>query len=209
MLALSVDPSLPGMPARRVDVVMDGSQEWDRELLRQIAKSDTEAYRALFDRYAPTALALALRLVRHRPLAEESVQEAFFEVWRGADRYQESRGSVRAWIMTLVHNRAVDALRRELAQRRRADDASAYDPPVADPAADIAEALDVPKERERVRTALETLPGEQRQVLELMYFDGLSQSQVAERLTIPLGTVKSRAVLAMRKLRTQLTEVER
>jgi RNA polymerase sigma-70 factor (ECF subfamily) len=209
MLALSIDPSLPGLRANRVDLVMDGSQEWDRELLQRIAKSDTEAYRALFDRYAPTALALALRLVRHRPLAEESVQEAFFEVWRGADRYEEARGSVRAWIMTLVHNRAVDALRRELAQRRRADDATAYDPPVDDPAADIAEALDIPKERARVRAALDTLPDEQRQVLELMYFDGLSQTQVADQMTIPLGTVKSRAVLAMRKLRTQLTEVER
>lgn len=209
MLALSVDPTSPGERSRGVDSLMDGSQEWDRELLQRIAKSDTEAYRALFDRYAPTALALALRLVRHRPLAEESVQEAFFEVWRGADRYEETRGSVRAWIMTLVHNRAVDALRRELAQRRRADDATTYDPPVADPAADIAEALDIPKERARVRAALDALPDEQRQVLELMYFDGLSQTQVADQMTIPLGTVKSRAVLAMRKLRTQLTEVER
>jgi RNA polymerase sigma factor (sigma-70 family) len=205
--ALALDPF--SVPTDGADVVMDETRAWDLELLQRIAKSDTEAYRALFDRYAPTALALALRIVRHRPLAEDSVQEAFVEVWRNVDRYDESRGSVRAWIMTLVHNRAVDALRRELAQRRRADEAAGFDQPMVDPAAEIVEALDIPRERARVRTALGTLPVEQRQVLELMYFDDLSQTQVADRLSIPLGTVKSRAVLAMRKLRSQLTEVER
>jgi RNA polymerase sigma-70 factor (ECF subfamily) len=209
MLALEIDPPPANAAAPRAVVVMDAAQKRDRELLQRITRADTEAFRSLFARYAPTALALAIRIVRNRPLAEEAVQEAFLEVWRGPDRYKESRGSVRAWIMTLVHNRTVDALRRELAQRRRADDATAFDPPVTDPAADIVAALDLPTDRARVQAALGTLPAEQRAVLMLMYFDSLTQTEVAERLSIPLGTVKSRAVLAMRKLRSQLIEVER
>lgn len=182
---------------------------WDRQLLGRIAAGDEDAYRALFARYAPTALALALRVIRHRALAEESVQEAFLEVWRDPRRYDERRGSVRAWIMTLVHNRAVDALRREVSQQRRVTDHASREPAADDPVEEVAEAIDLPKERERVREALGSLPDPQREVLTLMYFDGLSQTQVAAKLGIPLGTVKSRALLAMRKLKGRLAEVER
>jgi RNA polymerase sigma factor (sigma-70 family) len=187
---------------------MDDIQRADRALLARISAGDADAYRTLFARYAPTALALALRLVRQRALAEESVQEAFLEVWRKPERYQEARGTVRAWLMTLVHNRSVDALRRELAQRRRVD-ASAFAPVPDEPAADVVDALDLPQERARVRRALDGLPDDQRRVLELMYFDGMSQTDIAAHLSIPLGTVKSRSVLAMRKLRPQFREVER
>jgi len=188
---------------------MDDIQRADRALLARISAGDADAYKTLFARYAPTALALALRLVRHRSLAEESVQEAFLEVWRKPERYQEARGTVRAWLMTLVHNRSVDALRRELAQRRRSDEAAAFASVPDDPASDVVGALDLPKERARVRRALDGLPDDQRRVLELMYFDGMSQTDIAAHLSIPLGTVKSRSVLAMRKLRPQLREVER
>jgi len=195
-------------PGSVVDLTMEAPREHeqDRDLLRRIGRNDAEAYRALFARYAPTAMALAHRVVRQRTLAEESVQETFLQIWRDPDRYQDDRGSVRAWIMTMVHNRAVDALRREVSQRRRSEQAMADDQLVDDPAPEIVDAIDLPGKRAAVRVALGSLPPEQFEVLELMYFGGLSQSQVAAKLSIPLGTVKSRTLLAMRKLKVQLEE---
>jgi RNA polymerase sigma factor (sigma-70 family) len=195
-------------PGSVVDLTMEAPREHeqDRDLLRRIGRNDAEAYRALFARYAPTAMALAHRVVRQRTLAEESVQETFLQIWRDPDRYQDERGSVRAWIMTMVHNRAVDALRREVSQRRRTEQAMADDQLVEDPAPEIVDAIDLPGKRAAVRAALGSLPPEQLEVVELMYFGGLSQSQVAAKLSIPLGTVKSRTLLAMRKLKVQLEE---
>jgi RNA polymerase sigma-70 factor (ECF subfamily) len=195
-------------PGSVVDLTMEAPREHeqDRDLLRRIGRNDAEAYRALFARYAPTAMALAHRVVRQRTLAEESVQETFLQIWRDPDRYHDDRGSVRAWIMTMVHNRAVDALRREVSQRRRTEQAMADEQLVDDPAPDIVDAIDLPGKQAAVRAALGSLPPEQLEVLELMYFGGLSQSQVAAKLSIPLGTVKSRTLLAMRKLKVQLEE---
>jgi RNA polymerase sigma-70 factor (ECF subfamily) len=156
------------------------------------------------------AHALAFRLVRQVQVAEEIVQEAFLAVWRNPDRYDRSRGSVRSWLMGTVHHRAVDAVRREQAQRRRADQASALGPGVEeDPIDDVLAAIDLPRERRLVRKALGQLPDEQREVIQRMYFDGLSQSQIAARTGLPLGTVKSRTLLAMRRLRAHLGEVSR
>jgi RNA polymerase sigma-70 factor (ECF subfamily) len=175
----------------------------DEDLLRLISAGDEDAFRALFRRYAPTALALARRIVRQQTLAEEVMQEVFLSLWREGDRFDTRRGSARAWVMGMVHKRAVDAVRREEAQRRRADDA-ALPEAMEDPAEEIVEAIDLPRERRAVRIALGSLPPDQRQVIELMYFDGLSQSRIAERLSLPLGTVKSRARLAMGRLRDSL-----
>jgi RNA polymerase sigma factor (sigma-70 family) len=182
----------------------------DRDLLRRIGRADEEAFRELFRRYSPNAMALARRVVRQPFIAEEIVQEAFLAAWRNAEGYSEGRGSVRSWLMTMVHHRAVDAVRREESQRRRAEDAQAEDVlAVEDPADTVVARLGLPEERRAVRAALEDLPAEQRQVIELMYFDGLSQSKVSERLGLPLGTVKSRTLLGMRRLRSSLIEVER
>ncbi len=182
----------------------------DRELLRRVGAGDEEAFRDLFLRYGPNALALARRVARQGSLAEEVVQEAFLAVWRNPDAYQEGRGAVRSWLMGMVHHRAVDAVRREEAQRRRAEDLSAGELDVLeDPAERVAEEVDLPQERRAVRAALEELPEEQRQVIELMYFGGLSQSKIAERLSLPLGTVKSRTLLGMRRLRAALEGLER
>jgi len=182
----------------------------DRDLLRRIGRADEEAFRELFRRYSPNAMALARRVVRQPFIAEEIVQEAFLAAWRNAGGYSEGRGSVRSWLMTMVHHRAVDAVRREESQRRRAEDAQAEDVlAVEDPADTVVARLGLPEERRAVRAALEDLPAEQRQVIELMYFDGLSQSKVSERLGLPLGTVKSRTLLGMRRLRSSLIEVER
>jgi RNA polymerase sigma-70 factor (ECF subfamily) len=176
----------------------------DRDLLGRIGRGDEEAFRALFRTYAPTAGALALRVLRQPFLADETVQETFLAVWRNPDGYQPERGSVRAWLMSTVHHRAVDLVRRE---ERRAEGALLAPPP-PDPAEQAVDTVGIPEERAAVRAALEDLPAEQREVIELMYFEGLTQSQVAERTGTPLGTVKSRAGLAMRRLQASLGSME-
>jgi RNA polymerase sigma factor (sigma-70 family) len=180
----------------------------DEALLLRVGAGDEHAFRELFARYAAVAHALAFRLVRQAQVAEEIVQEAFLAVWRTPERYDPTRGSVRSWLMGTVHHRAVDAVRREQSQRRRADQAAALVPRVTEDAIDdVVSALDLPRERRLVLKALEELPDEQRDVIQRMYFDGMSQSQIAERTGLPLGTVKSRTLLAMRRLRTNLGEV--
>jgi RNA polymerase sigma factor (sigma-70 family) len=177
----------------------------DRDLIRQIGQGDEDAFRGLFRRYSTQAMALAQRVLRQPALAEETVQEAFLSVWRNPLSYDAGRGSVRAWLMSTVHHRAVDMVRREEAQRRRAEEAVAdVDVDGGDPAETVVDELDLPGERDAVRRALEDLPAEQRQVIELMYFGGMSQSKISESLGLPLGTVKSRTLLAMRRLRAGL-----
>ncbi len=187
---------------------VDVSEAHDRELVQRLRRGDEDAFRGLFGRYAPAAKALALRVVRQSHLAEEIVQEAFMAVWRNPDGYDSERGSVRSWLMGMVHHRAVDLVRREEAYRRRAEDSIPEAmQEQADHAQDVVEMLGLPEERRIVRAALDELPDEQRDVLLLMYFGGLSQSQVAERSGIPLGTVKSRTLLGMRRMRAALEGV--
>jgi RNA polymerase sigma factor (sigma-70 family) len=190
---------------------VDLTEARDRELVRAIGRGNEEAFRELFRRYAPSAMAVARRVVGQPYLAEEAVQEGFLALWRNPSAYEEMRGSVKAWLMATVHNRAVDLVRREETQRRRAENAGPDDTVVIldDPAEKVIDEIGLPDERKAVRAALEDLPPEQRQVIELMYFDGLSQTRVAERLSLPLGTVKSRTLLGMRKLRTALSGIER
>lgn len=188
----------------------DVSEERDRDLLRRLLTRDEAAFRGLFARYAPTAKALALRVVRQQQLAEEIVQEAFMAVWRNPAAYEEQRGSVKTWLMGMVHHRAVDAVRREESQHRRAEaEATMAVAEAGDHAEDVVAQLGAPQERAAVRMALDSLPEEQRAVLEMMYFDGLSQSQIASNNGLPLGTVKSRTLLGMRRLRTALEGIER
>lgn len=188
----------------------DLSDARDRELIARLRGGDEDAFRGLFDRYAPTAKALALRVVRQAHLAEEIVQEAFLAVWRNPEGYDADRGSVRSWLMGTVHHRAVDLVRREEAHRRRIENAipEAYEEQ-ADHADEVVDAIGLPEERRVVRAALAELPGEQRQVLEMMYFDGRSQTQIAEATGLALGTVKSRALLGMRRMRSALEGIER
>lgn len=188
----------------------DLSAARDRQLVRRIEGGDEEAFRSLFATYGPSAMALAVRVVRQAQLAEEIVQEAFLTLWRSPGVFDERRGSVKAWLMTMVHHRAVDVVRREEAQRRRSDEmVVGVREEAEDPTDAVLAAVAAPVERDAVRTALRSLPPEQREVLELMYFDGLSQSQVAEKTGAPLGTVKSRALLGMRRMRSVVEELER
>lgn len=182
----------------------------DRDLIERLLDGDEDAFRGLFQRYAPSAKALAQRILRQSHLAEEIVQEAFTAVWKNPGAYDGERGSVRSWLMGMVHHRAVDLVRREEAHRRRAEAAipQALEEE-ADHADEVVQQLAAPDERRVVRAALADLPEEQRRVLEMMYFDGLSQSQIAEKTGIALGTVKSRTLLGMRRMRGALEEVER
>lgn len=183
--------------------VRDMDDARDRELLGRVRDGDPtgEAFRTLFRRNAGVAKAVALRITRSDPLAEEAVQEAFLQLWRAPERYDQTRSTVRRWLLTMVHGRAVDLVRREQAHRRRAEGAAASIEVEPDHADEVATSIDRPGEQEAVRVALAVLPDEQRAVIDLMYFQGVSQTGVAERLGIPLGTVKSRSLLAMRKLR--------
>ncbi|MGZ4132415.1 MAG: RNA polymerase sigma factor [Actinomycetota bacterium] len=182
----------------------------DLELIEHIRRGDEDAFRRLFAERAPTATALALRVVRQRQLAEEIVQEAFLTVWRSPEAYDGARGSFRSWLFTMIHHRAVDAIRREETYRRHADELTGgVRDEQADHADDVVEAVGRPQERRLVRAALNELPAEQREILELMYFDGLSQSQVAAKTGLPLGTVKSRTLLGMRRMRAALEDLER
>jgi len=188
---------------------IDLAEARDRELVLAIARRDEDAFRGLFGRYAPTAKALALRVVRQSHLAEEIVQEAFMALWRNPDAYDQQRGSVKSWLMGMVHHRAVDLVRREESYRRRAE-RSAHDvvEEESDHADEVIEQIGLPEERRRVRAALDELPVPQRAILERMYFDGMSQSQIAKETGLPLGTVKSRTLLGMRRLRAALAREE-
>jgi RNA polymerase sigma-70 factor (ECF subfamily) len=168
----------------------------DRDLVERVANGDEDAFRDLFRRYGTVARALALRVIRQPFLAEEITQEAFLALWRSPGSYRDDRGSVRAWLMSTVHHRAVDAIRREEAQRRRAQEMD----PTGDVEEDIGEAIAA------AVAALGDLPPDQRQVLQMMYFEGKSQSKIAEELALPLGTVKSRTLLGMRRLRSAITK---
>lgn len=197
-------------PAREATVPPDPAELRDADLVRAMRRGDKDAFRGLFRRYAPTAQALAQRIVRQQFLAEEIVQEVFLAVWRNPTAHDPDRGSVKSWLMGMIHHRSVDVVRREEAQRRRAAEAipDAIDLD-DDPGVTVPEEIGLPEERKVVRSALAELPTEQRQILELMYFGGMSQSQISERLSVPLGTVKSRTLLGMRRMRTTLVGMER
>ncbi len=179
--------------------------ETDAELLRRVADKDPGAFETIYRRYGPGAYGLAMRVLRQRALAEEVVHESFLAVWTAPDAYDPSRGTFRMFLFSLVHHRAVDAVRRE--ERLRSREQRANPPPVPDEDVmeTVVEEADLADRRRRVRDALGELPEEQRRLLELMYFRGWTQSRIAIEEGIPLGTVKSRVFSAMRRLREALT----
>jgi RNA polymerase sigma factor (sigma-70 family) len=176
----------------------------DEALIALVARRDEAALAALYDRFGRIAYGLALRVVRDRSLAEDAVQEAFMTVWRTADRFVAERAKASSWILTFVHRRAVDLVRRE--ERRRAEPLEAA-PEGATSAGPDEEAW-LRFRRERVQQALRALPDQQREALELAYFGGFTQSELAERLGQPLGTIKSRMFAGLARLRELLEETE-
>jgi RNA polymerase sigma factor (sigma-70 family) len=173
----------------------------DEALVLLAARSEESALAELYDRYGRAAYGLALRVLRDPELAEDAVQEAFLTLWRTAARFVPERSKASTWILTLVHRRAVDAVRRE--QRRRTDSLDwAPEPSVEG----VDEDAWLRLQRERVQEALRKLPDAQREALELAYYGGLSQSELAERLGQPLGTIKSRMFGGLSRLRELLGE---
>jgi RNA polymerase sigma-70 factor (ECF subfamily) len=163
--------------------------------------------RALYDACAGRVMAVAFQLLRDRAEAEDVVQESFVELWRRSAEYDPARGTPEAYVVLIARSRALDRLRARASARRAAERAAAEDPlPPAVPPVELAELREL---RDRVRGALDALPLPQRQAVELAYFGGLSQTEIATRLGEPLGTVKTRIRLAMEKLATQLTEAAR
>jgi RNA polymerase sigma-70 factor (ECF subfamily) len=171
------------------------------ELLALVARSDDQALAELYDRYGGVAYGLAHRILRDETLAQDAVQEAFLAVWRSAAGFLPERARPSTWILTLVHRRAVDLVRRE--QRRRTEPLE----PELHPASESSdEEASVRFHRQVVQEALGRLPAEQREALELAYYGGLTQSEVAERLGQPLGTIKSRTFAGLTRLRELLRE---
>jgi RNA polymerase sigma factor (sigma-70 family) len=198
----------PTLKREAIVVVRDLEDARDRDLVQRVRAGDEEAFRRLFRRYGPLANGLALRIVRQPFVSEEIVQEAFLALWRHPTAYREERGTFRSWLMSTVHHRAVDAIRREEAQRRRSREADLGALVQEDIGQAVVEEADLANSRERVLAALQEIPAQQRQVLVMMYFEGKTQAQVADELDLPLGTVKSRTLLGMRRLRGMLVEAE-
>ena len=173
----------------------------DEHVLEAVGHGDEDALGVLYDRFGRLAYRLAFRILRDRALAEDAVQEAFLAVWRSADGYKRERAKPSTWILTVVHRRAVDLVRRE--QRRRGEPLESAPEPSSAPADEDATLRD---RRAAVQAALTELPGDQRQALELAYYGGLTQSELAERLGVPLGTVKSRMFAGLGRLRELLAE---
>jgi RNA polymerase sigma-70 factor (ECF subfamily) len=172
----------------------------DEAVVALTARSDEVALAELYDRFGRIAYGLALRVLRDEGLAEDAVQEAFLGIWRGASRFIPERSKASTWILTLVHRRAVDLVRRE--ERRRADPLPEGDIGGNERSAEDSAWLRL--ERERVQAALGKLPDQQREALELAYYGGFTQSELAERLGEPLGTIKSRMFAGLARLRELL-----
>jgi RNA polymerase sigma-70 factor, ECF subfamily len=177
----------------------------DEDVMARFQEGDARAFEVIFDRHAAVAFSLAYRICGRRGIAEDIVQESFLSLWRSGARYDPTRGSVRSWILSTVHNRAIDSFRKErLTTTRTAGDEG------------LAERMPAPQRTEveierrddarQVRAALTTLPEEQRRVIELAYFGGFSHTQIAEMLGLPAGTVKGRMRLGLTKMRLALAD---
>lgn len=190
-------PSLPGSSGPATDAA----------LVRQILERRPEALGALYDLHAPGLLALVRRILAHAADAadaEEVLQEVFLHVWNHAGRYDSARSSVSTWLVLITRSRAIDRLRsRKVVER--VHEAAHLENPAADHASpEGLESVLFRERRQRVKAELDKLPPEQRQVLEMAFYEGLSQTEIADRAGLPLGTVKTRTLLAMKKLRGAL-----
>ncbi len=178
----------------------------DEELMPLVGRKDPEAFEVLYDRHGGVAYSLAYRIVGNRAAAEEVTQEAFISVWRSGARFDAARGSVRSWLLSVVRNRAIDFLRSKAGKAPKLDfdDDSALE---QRPAAERTEEEALRRETAgEIRGALGKLPGEQSKVIELAYFGGFSHSEIAEILSLPMGTVKGRMRLGLEKIRGELAE---
>lgn len=178
----------------------------DEELMPLIGDKDPEAFEVFYDRHGGVAFSLAYRILGDRAAAEDCIQEAFISIWRSGARFDRTRGSVRSWTLSIVRNRAIDALRSKAGKAPKLtfdDDAILESRPAEELTDDEAMRHETATE---VRGALSQLPGEQSKVIQLAYFGGFSQSEIAGMLNVPLGTVKGRMRLGLEKIRGELAE---
>jgi RNA polymerase sigma-70 factor (ECF subfamily) len=177
----------------------------DEDLMQLVHDGEARAFEVIFDRHGSAAFSLAYRMCGRRTMAEDVVQEAFLSLWRSGARYDHTRGSVRSWVLSVVHNRAIDAFRREVVRDNRDvhDDGIAEQMPSAQRTDAEVERRD---EAQQVRNALSGLPKDQRKVIELAYFGGFTHMQIADMLRLPPGTVKGRMRLGLTKMRLALDD---
>ena len=175
----------------------------DEDLMQLVRRSHAPAFEVIYERHSQAAFSLAYRMAGTRGVADDVVQDAFLCIWRSGARYERTRGSVRTWVLGIVHNRAIDALRRSVVHdRRRASDEGIEERFEARERTEVEVArLD---EAQEIRQALHNLPSEQSRVIELAYFGGFTQTEIASMLQTPIGTVKGRMRLGLEKMRAQL-----
>jgi RNA polymerase sigma-70 factor (ECF subfamily) len=178
----------------------------DEELMPWIGRKDAEAFEVFYDRHGGAAYSLAYRILGERGAAEDCIQEAFISIWRSGGKFDAGRGSVRSWTLSIVRNRAIDVLRSKAgkAPKMTFDDDEIIE---SRPSGELTEEEAMRNETAtEVRGALAQLPGEQSKVIQLAYFGGFSQSEIAGMLNVPLGTVKGRMRLGLEKIRGELAE---
>ncbi len=184
---------------------MRGDDLNDEQLMARVADGEAAALEALYDRYSPAAMGLALRITGDPATAEEVVQETFWRVWRKADAFRVQRGAFTSWMFSIVRNLSIDVLRRRGVSAPAADrEVEAAIEQAPDTTADVAEAAWLGVKHRQVRAAIAALPAEQRRVIELAYFRGLTRQEIAAATGEPLGTIHTRARLALQKLREAL-----
>jgi RNA polymerase sigma-70 factor (ECF subfamily) len=171
----------------------------DEDLISLVEAADADAFATLYDRHSSAAFSLAYRMMGERQASEDLTQDAFLSVWRGASSYRADRGSVRTWILSIVHNRGIDQIRSQ-ASRRRTQDKIEASAPRSQPSEAFAHTWRN-SQRDQLREALDTLPPEQLKILELAYFSGYTHLQISDLLGLPLGTVKGRMRLGLKKIR--------
>ena len=195
------DPAQPR--SRRILIVADRGRQYlllaDEDLISLVQTKDAEAFAVLYDRHGRVAYSLAYRMMGERQAAEDLVQDAFLKLWRSARSYRPQRGSVRTWLLSIVHNQGIDQIRSS-ASRRRTQDKVEASAPRFQPSEAFAQSWRN-AQREQVREALKTLPQEQLKVLQLAYFSGYTHVEIAELLDLPLGTVKGRMRLGLKKVK--------
>jgi RNA polymerase sigma-70 factor (ECF subfamily) len=180
-------------------------KEWsDEQLIAQVARGDTAAYETLYDRYCSTVMGLALKITGDRSLAEEVVQETFWRVWRKADLFQTQRGAFTSWFFGITRNVSIDLLRRQKTQIQPVEETEQIIEQAVDPSMNVPEAAWLREKHQQMRAAIATLPKEQRSVIEMAYFRGLTRQEIAQATGEPLGTIHTRARLALQKLRDEL-----
>src|ERR671920_706691 len=171
----------------------------DEDLISLAEAGDADAFATLYDRHSHAAFSLAYRMMGERQASEDLAQDAFLKVWRSASSYRAERGSVRTWILSIVHNRGIDQIRSQASRRRRQEEIEAS-APRSQPSEAFAETWRN-SQREQVREALNTLPPEQLKILELAYFSGYPHVEISELVNLPIGTVKGRMRLGLKKIR--------